>query len=254
MNNPRGIVFSMPDRYLMVEANGGLNQQRSSICNAVAVAGLLNATLVIPQFEFHSVWKDSSVFADIYDEDHFISTLKDFVSVVRELPEELMRTYDFNISNIPTFRVHAWASVEYYLEGVYPVLRDHRAIRLSPFANRLAVNIPAHIQFLRCLANYKALRFSSPISNLAHDLVKRMRKKSSISSGKYVSVHLRFEEDMVAFSCCVYDGGKSEKSEMDAIREKGWGKKFKSRDRVIEPGLNRVNGRCPMTPLEHRLA
>lgn len=154
-----------------------------------------------------------------------------------------------------------------------------RAIRLSPFANRLAVSIPAHIQFLRCLANYKALRFSSPISMLAHDLVKRMRKKSSISSGKYVSVHLRFEEvyhllctlyflsemctfsllfiylcsapkDMVAFSCCVYDGGKSEKLEMDAIREKGWGKKFKSRDRVIEPGLNRVNGRCPMTPLE----
>lgn len=71
------------------------------------------------------------MFADIYDEDHFVSTLKDFITVVRELPDELMRTYDFNISNIPTFRVHAWASAEYYLEGVYPVLRDHRLVLLE---------------------------------------------------------------------------------------------------------------------------
>ncbi|THG13846.1 hypothetical protein TEA_014324 [Camellia sinensis var. sinensis] len=49
---------SMLARYLVVEANGGLNQQRSSICNAVAVAGLLNVTLVIPYFELHSVWRD----------------------------------------------------------------------------------------------------------------------------------------------------------------------------------------------------
>lgn len=30
----------------------------SQICNAVAVAGLLNAILVIPRFHFHSVWMD----------------------------------------------------------------------------------------------------------------------------------------------------------------------------------------------------
>ncbi|KAF6156440.1 hypothetical protein GIB67_001483 [Kingdonia uniflora] len=49
---------SSPTGYLIVEANGGLNQQRSSICNAVALAGLLNVVLVIPRFSFHSVWKD----------------------------------------------------------------------------------------------------------------------------------------------------------------------------------------------------
>jgi hypothetical protein len=28
------------------------------ICNAVAIAGFLNATLIIPNFHFHSIWKD----------------------------------------------------------------------------------------------------------------------------------------------------------------------------------------------------
>lgn len=55
---------------------------------------------------------------------------------------------------------------------------------------------------------------------------------------------------MVAFSCCVYDGGKAEKFEMDSVRERGWGKKFKRKDHVILPGLNRIQGKCPLTPLE----
>ncbi|KAK1419257.1 hypothetical protein QVD17_28421 [Tagetes erecta] len=238
------------DKYLIIEANGGLNQQRASICNAVAVAGLLNATLLIPRFNFHNVWRDSSEFADIYDEEHFISVLKKHVHIVRELPEDLMERYDFNMSNVPNFRVPAWASASYYLEHVYPVLIEQRIVRFAPFANRLASSLPPHIQFLRCLTNYEALRFSIPITTLAKSLVKRMTIDSSGSGGKYVSVHLRFEEDMVAFSCCVYDGGKYEQLEMDQIRENGWGDKFKRETYIIDPVRYRISGRCPMTPLE----
>lgn len=54
----------------------------------------------------------------------------------------------------------------------------------------------------------------------------------------------------MAFSCCVYDGGVAERIKMEAVREEGWGDKFKRQSRVIEPGLNRINGKCPMTPVE----
>ncbi|KAI3803972.1 hypothetical protein L1987_32138 [Smallanthus sonchifolius] len=248
----QNLETGMVDKYLIIEANGGLNQQRASICNAVAVAGLLNASLLIPRFDFHNVWRDSSEFGDIYDEEHFISTLKKYVDVVRELPKELMEHYDFNISNIPNFRVPAWASASYYLEQVYPVLKEQRIVRFAPFANRLASSLPPHIQYLRCLTNYEALRFSIPITTLANSLVQRMTRDSSSSGsgGKYVSVHLRFEEDMVAFSCCVYDGGIYEQLEMEQIRQKGWGDKFKRKDYIIDPVHNRIRGRCPMTPLE----
>ena len=55
---------------------------------------------------------------------------------------------------------------------------------------------------------------------------------------------------MVAFSCCVYDGGEEEKHNLDAAREKGWRGKFRRPGRVIEPDAIRRNGKCPMTPLE----
>lgn len=55
---------------------------------------------------------------------------------------------------------------------------------------------------------------------------------------------------MVAFSCCIYDGGEQEKLDMDAAREIGWKGKFTRPGRVIRPGAIRINGKCPMTPLE----
>ncbi|KAI5589180.1 hypothetical protein BDE02_05G143900 [Populus trichocarpa] len=243
-------VSSDPTGYLIVEANGGLNQQRSAICNAVAVAGILNAVLVIPSFGYNSVWKDPSEFRDIYDEDHFIATLEGYVKVVKELPNELISRYDHNITNIPHLRVEGWAPAKHYLGKVYPVLQEHGVIRIAPFANRLAMNVPSHIQLLRCITNYRALRFSSPITKLAQKLLNRMIERSSMTGGKYVSVHLRFEEDMVAFSCCLYDGGDAEKFEMDSFREKGWKGKFKKKDLDFVAGRNRIDGKCPLTPLE----
>ncbi|XP_057962879.1 protein ESMERALDA 1 isoform X2 [Malania oleifera] len=242
----------LPDSngYLFVEANGGLNQQRTSICNAVAVAGYLNATLVIPNFHYHSIWRDPSKFKDIYDEEHFISSLENDVRVVTKIPEYLMERFDNNMSNVYNFRIKAWASIQYYRDAVLPRLLEERVIRISPFANRLSFDAPPAVQRLRCLANYEALKFSNPILTLGETLVARMRERSTNDSGKYISVHLRFEEDMVAFSCCIFDGGQQEKEDMNAARERGWRGKFTKPGRVIRPGAIRINGKCPLTPLE----
>nr|GMD70430.1 protein ESMERALDA 1-like [Ipomoea batatas] len=236
--------------YIYIEANGGLNQQRTSICNAVAVAGYLNATLVIPHFHFHSIWRDPSKFGDIYDEEFFVQTLEHDVRVVNTLPDYIMGRFDYNMSNVYNFRIKAWSSINYYRDTVLPKLLEEKIIRISPFANRLSFDAPPAVQRLRCLANYEALRFSNPILSLGEALVARMKERSANNSGKYISVHLRFEEDMVAFSCCIYDGGDSEKKDMDAARERGWKGKFTKRGRVIRPGAIRLNGKCPLTPLE----
>ncbi|XP_008656362.1 protein ESMERALDA 1 isoform X1 [Zea mays] len=236
--------------YIYVEANGGLNQQRTSICNAVAIAGFLNATLIIPNFHFHSIWRDPSKFSDIYDKDHFVQRLQNDVRVVDEIPDFMMERFGHNLSNVFNFKIKAWARIQYYKDVVLPKLVEERVIRISPFANRLSFDAPSAVQRLRCLANFEALKFSKPIVSLSETLVSRMRERSAESDGKYISVHLRFEEDMIAFSCCVYDGGDEEKKEMDAAREIGWRGKFTKRGRVIRPGVIRMNGKCPLTPLE----
>ncbi|KAG6407776.1 hypothetical protein SASPL_130774 [Salvia splendens] len=236
--------------FIFVEANGGLNQQRTSICNAVAVAGYLNATLVIPNFHYHSIWRDPSKFGDIYDEEFFIKTLENDVRIVGTIPGNIMERFDHNMSNVYNFKIKAWSPIKYYTDIVLPKLLEETIIRISPFANRLSFDAPPAVQRLRCLANYEALRFSDPISSLGQTLVTRMKRLSVNNGGKYISVHLRFEEDMVAFSCCVYDGGDQEKLDMDAARERGWKGKFTKRGKVIRPGAIRLNGKCPLTPLE----
>ncbi|XP_042003561.1 protein ESMERALDA 1-like isoform X1 [Salvia splendens] len=236
--------------YIFVEANGGLNQQRTSICNAVAVAAYLNATLIVPYFHFHSIWRDSSKFSDIYDEELFIKMLETDVRIVKTIPGNIMERFDYNLSNVYNFRIQAWSSINYYKDTVLPKLLEEKIIRLSPFANRLSTDAPPAVQRLRCLANYQALKFADPISALGELLVERMKKHSAKNGGKYISVHLRFEEDMVAFSCCVYDGGVQEKLDMVAARERGWKGKFTKPGRIIIPGAIRLNGSCPLTPLE----
>ncbi|CAM0874662.1 unnamed protein product [Alopecurus aequalis] len=220
------------------------------ICDAVAVASILNATLVTPAFHLNSVWRDSSKFGDIFDEDHFIKTLRKHVRVVTELPEDVSAQFDHNISNILNMRTKAFSSHSYYLEKVLPKLLELGAVRIAPFSNRLANSVPSNIHALRCLANYEALRFSVPIRILADNMVDRMIRKSSFTGGKYMSVHLRFEEDMVAFSCCIYDGDWKENIAMENARERSWRGKFRRPGRVINPEANRRNGRCPLTPLE----
>ncbi|MED6147916.1 O-fucosyltransferase 9, variant 5 [Stylosanthes scabra] len=118
--------------FLIIEANGGLNQQRLSICDAVAVAGLLNATLVIPIFHLNSVWRDKSNFGDIFDEDFFIETLGNRVHVVRELPSDMLQRFDNNISNIVNLRVKAWSSPAHYLQKVLPQLLEMGCVSFPP--------------------------------------------------------------------------------------------------------------------------
>lgn len=70
-----------------------------------------------------------------------------------------------------------------------------RAIRIAPFANRLSFDkIPPKIQQLRCFANFEALRFAQPIAIVGKRLVELMKAQSANNDGKYVAVHLRFEE------------------------------------------------------------
>ncbi|KAI3895816.1 hypothetical protein MKW98_025607 [Papaver atlanticum] len=251
--------------YIQVFLDGGLNQQRMGICDAVAVAKILNATLVIPHLEVNPVWKDSSSFSEIFDVDHFIDVLKDEISIVKELPKEYSwssREYyatAIRATRIKTAPVHA--SANWYLENVIPVLQSYGIAAIAPFSHRLAFEeVSRDIQRLRCKVNFQALTFVPHIKSLGDALVSRLRYPSEKylrertsenerqGDGKFVVLHLRFDKDMAAHSACDFGGGKAEKLALAKYRQVLW------QGRVLNSQFTdeelRNQGRCPLTPEE----
>ncbi|XP_021898909.1 uncharacterized protein At1g04910-like [Carica papaya] len=171
--------------YLLIAASGGLNQQRTGITDAVVVARILNATLVVPELDHHSYWKDDSDFANIFDVDWFISSLVKDVTIVKRVPDKVMRSME---KPPYTMRVPRKSAPEYYLDQVLPILLRRRVVQLTKFDYRLASDLDEDLQKLRCRVNYHALRFTKPIQSLGQRVVKRMRKMAK----RFIAVHLRF--------------------------------------------------------------
>ncbi|KAJ6851038.1 uncharacterized protein M6B38_262850 [Iris pallida] len=222
--------------YLLVNTNGGLNQMRTGICDMVAVARIINATLVIPKLDKRSFWQDTSNFSDVFDVDHFIRSLKNDVKIVKKLPKELATS----TKAVKYFT--SWSGVEYYEDEISHLWEDYQVIRAAKSDSRLANNnLPPDIQKLRCRAFYEALRFAPQIEALGKLLVERMR-----SYGPYIALHLRYEKDMLSFSGCTYGLSNAEADELTSIRENISYWKVKD----IDPLEQRSKGYCPLTPKE----
>ncbi|KAG8373644.1 hypothetical protein BUALT_Bualt11G0045700 [Buddleja alternifolia] len=209
------------DRYITVRSNGGLNQMRTGIADMVAVARIMNATLVIPQLDKRSFWQDSSTFSDVFDELHFITYLQQDVRIVKELPKE--------IESLPRARKHftSWSGV----------------IHVAKSDSRLANNdLPLDIQRLRCRALYHALHFSPSIESLGKKLVKRLKSRAE----RYIALHLRYEKDMLSFTGCTYGLTEAESEELRVMRENTNHWKIKN----INSTEQRIDGLCPLTPKE----
>ncbi|XP_074295567.1 O-fucosyltransferase 38-like [Silene latifolia] len=229
-------AYQDSNRFITVKCNGGLNQMRTGIADMVAVARIMNATLVIPMLDKRSFWQDSSGFADIFDVPHFIMSLQQDVDIVKELPKHL--------ESVPRARKHfsLWSGMSYY-ENMTHLWKDYQVIQVAKSDSRLANNdLPLDIQRLRCRTLYRALRFSPSIELLGKRLVERLRSRG----GKYIALHLRYEKDMLSFTGCTYGLSNTESEELRIMRENTNHWKIKK----INATEQRNAGYCPLTPKE----
>nr|CAD1830302.1 unnamed protein product [Ananas comosus var. bracteatus] len=225
--------------YLKVRCNGGLNQQRSAICNAVVAARIMNATLVLPELDTNSFWHDESGFPGIYDVKHFVKTLRYDIRIVKSLPEVL--------SNGKSKKMKAYqirpprdAPLSWYTTFALGKMKQHGAIYLTPFSHRLAEEIDEpELQRLRCRVNYHALRFKPHIMRISSEIVNKLR-----AEGHFMSIHLRFEMDMLAFAGCIDIFTPEEQKILIKYRKEN----FAEKELVYRE--RRLIGKCPLTPEE----
>ncbi|XP_078431798.1 rhamnogalacturonan I rhamnosyltransferase 1-like [Wolffia australiana] len=229
--------------YLMVSCNGGLNQMRAAICDMVAIARYLNLTLIVPELDKTSFWADPSDFQDIFDVDHFITSLRDEVRILKELPPRLkIKAQMGMIHSMPPV---SWSNMSYYLNQILPLVKKHKILHFNKSDARLANNdLPLEVQMLRCRVNYSALKFTQQIEDLGRKVISILRQK-----GPFLVLHLRYEMDMLAFSGCTHGCEDKEAKELTRMRYAyPWWK-----EKVIDSVQKRKDGLCPLTPEETAL-
>ncbi|CAI5997030.1 unnamed protein product [Closterium sp. NIES-64] len=291
--------------YLVVQLAGGLNQMRAGvggglstprfpasfscslppapalthqICDAVVVAKLLGASLMLPLLDNSSWWADGSTFADVFDAGHFARVLAPWVRVVDRLPSALRHRPPLDRT------VPRGSTAEYYETRVRAMIRKAQVLKLNHFDSRLHDDLPLHLQKLRCVANYEALHFvpavTQAVTRLTHALTHPsataattaldpaaqaggaaaaaqgtqgqrgereqveggMQAKGNGGVVKYVAIHLRYEPDMLAFTGCEYEGGAEEKVLFESIRQR-W-----ANLPAMDAEKQRAKGMCIVTP------
>ncbi|KAL1820612.1 hypothetical protein DCAR_0416937 [Daucus carota subsp. sativus] len=229
--------------YLMVSCNGGLNQMRAAICDMVAIARYLNVTLIVPELDKTSFWADPSEFQDIFDVDHFISSLRDEVRILKQLPPRVKRRVELGL--FYTMPPVSWSDISYYHNQILPLIQKYKIVHLNRTDARLANNgLPLEMQKLRCRVNFGALRFTSQIEELGKRVIKLLRQ-----NGPFLVLHLRYEMDMLAFSGCNQGCSNEEVDELTRMRYAyPWWK-----EKIINSDLKRKDGLCPLTPEETAL-
>ncbi|XP_042431132.1 O-fucosyltransferase 20-like isoform X2 [Zingiber officinale] len=217
------------NKYLLVVVSGGLNQQRNQIVDAVVIARILGAALVVPVLQVNVIWGDESEFGDVFDLEHFKRVLADDVKVVSSLPSTHIMTRPVQEKQTPLHVSPDWIRSRYMKR-----LNREGVLLLRSLDSRLSKDLPSDLQKLRCKVAFHALRFAAPIQELGNKLASRMR-----GHGPYLALHLRLEKDVWVRTGCLPGLGP----ELDAAVEE---------ERKLKPKL--LTGRSNITFHDRKLA
>ncbi|CAA6668106.1 unnamed protein product [Spirodela intermedia] len=234
--NPRK-VYPAPSEsnngYIYAKIYGGFERIRSSMCDLVTVARLLNATLVIPEIQASLQSKGISSkfksFSYLYNEAQFIEALTKDVTIIGSLPRSL-KEYS--------------ASPSFYLDEVLPKLKGSKVIGLVIADGGCLQSVlpPTMVEYqrLRCKVAFMALDFRPEIKALGTQIVERLR-----ASGKpYLAYHPGLVKE-------TWHSMDDLHTELIQHRRKQMIKKGILHEELsVDSFIRKRNGSCPLMPEE----
>lgn len=252
--NPRN-NFTVPtvhNGFIYAKIHGGFDKIRSSICDLVAIARLLNATLVLPELQQSLRSKGISPkfksFSYLYNEDQFIAALSNDVTVTKSLPADLMEAR--KKTKFPTFTPQHSSSPDFYIKEVLPKLKTSKVVGLLiTDGGCLQSVLPsgmAEYQRLRCRVAFHALQLRHEIQALGNQIIARLR----VFGRPYLAYHPGLSRDTLAFHGCA-ELFQDVHTELIQYRRKQLIKRG-----IVHEGLDidsvarRQNGSCPLMPEE----
>ncbi|KAI3704712.1 hypothetical protein L1987_74939 [Smallanthus sonchifolius] len=246
------VPVSESNRYIFVRIRGGFHEIRSSICDAVVIARLLNATLVVPEIQSTTSSKGISAqfksFAYLYNEDHFMEALANDITVVKTLPKSLKGAR--RKKEIPSFKVVNSQSPYYYLHHVLPVLKRHSVVELVVSdGGCLQAILPPDLeeyQRLRCRVAFHALSFRQEVQELATKILHRLRAPGR----PFIAYDPGMTRDALAYYGCA-ELFQDVHTELIQHRRLWMIKRgIVKGNLTVDSSTQRLNGSCPLMPEE----
>ncbi|CAM8932193.1 unnamed protein product [Rhodiola kirilowii] len=155
-------------RFLVVVVSGDLYQWRDQIVDAVVVARILGAAMVVPFLQNESGFEKSE-FSDIFDVEHFKRILRTDVRVVASHPYAHLSSGQLKAFELPRCVTPLWILTKFSKQ-----LNDDGVLLLTGIGSKLSRKLPPDLQKLRCKVAFEALRFANPVREIGYRLSKRI--------------------------------------------------------------------------------
>ncbi|KAH9716102.1 protein MANNAN SYNTHESIS-RELATED 1 [Citrus sinensis] len=212
--------------YVTFSLTNGPEYHVSQIADAVVVARVLRATLVVPDIRgskpgderlvfmmapllsITNTYSAASVslefiivkpktlgwvskkFEDVYDVNKFIRSLDGVVKVVKELPEEI------SFRNLAVVKVPNRVTEDHIIENIQPIFKAKGNIRLAtyfPSVNMRKSTEKSNADLVACLAMFGTLELQPDVNEVVDSMVERLRTLSRKSDGRFIAVDLRVD-------------------------------------------------------------
>ncbi|XP_020215265.1 protein MANNAN SYNTHESIS-RELATED [Cajanus cajan] len=175
--------------FVIFSLTNGPEYHLSQIADAVVVARILGATLVLPDIRSSNSGYSMSL-GDIYDVQRTINKLDRLVRVTKTLPSQVSK------GNPPIVKVPNRVSQDFIERKVKPIYKSKGIVKIESYFTSVNPTVAGNKKSLdtfACQAMFGTLKLQSEIEEVVDSMVQKLQCLSQNSNGQFIAVDLRTE-------------------------------------------------------------